>query len=166
MPARAGHRPAFGRSGCVRGTGEILVPCGPYLSAQQTEGLLFSRNIPAGLPGVTQPARSHRCSAGAVTPRRAHSAPPGIGSTKRFLCRGSETLPVLGSSQPLSSQSHCVLCCHSSSFPARQGDPAWPDGSDSREAGVTQTFHSRDLGKDTQRTRLQGQGDSGVCASC
>lgn len=49
---RAGHRPAFGcsaqvKSRFVRETGEILVRCGPYLISQQTEGLLFSRNIPA-----------------------------------------------------------------------------------------------------------------------
>lgn len=142
------------------------MPCVPYLSAQHTEGLLFSRNIPASsrTPWGQQPARSHGCP-GAVTPRPSHSAPPGIGSTKLLLCRGSETLPVPGSSQPLSSQSHCVLCCHSCSFPARQGDGAWPDGSDTRGVWVTQTFHCRDLGKSTQRTWLQGQGDSGVCAS-
>lgn len=108
-----------------------------------------------GSPSLPDPI-----AAGAVTP-----PPPGTSSTKPFLCRGSETLPVLGSSQPLSSQSHCVLCCHSSSFPARQGDPARPDGSDTRGPGVTQTFHCRGLGKSTQRTWLQGQGDSGVCAS-
>lgn len=52
VTARAGQQPAFGHSAPVKvrcgcETREILVPRGPYLTPRQTEGLLFSRNIPA-----------------------------------------------------------------------------------------------------------------------
>lgn len=123
-----------------------LAQCPAHRGAAVLQEHSCLRQDSLGSPRLPDPI----AAPGAVTPRPSHSAPPGIGSTKRFLCGGSETLPVLGSSQPLSSQTHCVLCCHSSSFPARQGDPAWPDGSDTRGVGVTQTFHCRDLGKNTQ----------------
>lgn len=74
VTVRAGHQPSFGHSAPVKAhficeTREILVPRGPYLIFQQTEGLLFSRSVPAlsRTPRGRRPARTHHLLTGAVT---------------------------------------------------------------------------------------------------
>lgn len=140
VTVRAGHQPAFGHSAVVKAhfvceTREILVLGGPRLISRQTEGLLFSRNVPAlsRTPRGRHPARTHHLLTGAVTQHRSHSAWAQMGNKKSFLYsaqwRASETLPFLCFSQPLSFRLHYVLCCLFAPFPAWQGRCCIPSGS-------------------------------------
>lgn len=114
-PACESRAPSWlGCSGGVRGTGEILVPCGPYLSAQHTRGAAVLQEhsclqqdslgsaacqipwLPRGLGH-----RAHRIQ---------HSAPPGISGAQSAFCAGALKLYLSSAALSLCHPNAIVFC--------------------------------------------------------